>query len=125
MQPDRSPLIVRPQPSPLPRRMYIGILGAGLAAFASAHYFAKFEGKVYLFLLLIAPLLAAFGIVGSLSPRVALAFRSEGAALSWRDKAIAGLAVITSIAVSAYLYFFAYPTTASESIRELLGGFAR
>lgn len=113
-----------PETAPPTRMVSLLIVGVTGGVLAVNHYNAMDSGKVYLWAILLAPMLFLLGIGGLFDPRIALSIGPKGQHFPLKIKVIGGLLAVAGMLVSAYLALGFYRvqdirTSESPEIRSL------
>ncbi len=99
------------------------------ALLALNHYEATNNGKVYLWIVLMAPLFFCLGVGGLIDPRLSLAMGPQGRHFPTKIKALGGLLVAVGMIASAYLALGVYrlqePATSQPAVSQDLPGSSR
>ena len=103
-------------PNRMPALLVVVVAGGLLAL---NHYEAVSDGKVYLWLIFMAPLFLFLGIGGLIDPRILWSIGPKGQHFPMRIKVIGGLLAVAGLLVSAYLALGVYrlqePSTSKPS----------
>ena len=99
------------------------------ALLALNHYEVTNEGKVYLWIVLMAPLFFCLGVGGLIDPRLSFVMGSQGRDFPTKIKALGGLLVAAGMLASAYLalgvYHLQEPTTRQPADSQDVSGSSR